>query len=115
MEGSVGLREPMILLLSMLVVGGVMLYLGAEGLVWGGMRLALRLRVAPLVIGLTVVAFGTSLPEFTVSLYAVMQEAEGIAVGDPRGRYRRRPGYGRCGRRRQPEWSGAEGSLPTTA
>ncbi|MCH7497835.1 MAG: calcium/sodium antiporter [Candidatus Marinimicrobia bacterium] len=72
----------MILLLSMLVVGGVMLYLGAEGLVWGGMRLALRLRVAPLVIGLTVVAFGTSLPEFTVSLYAVMQEAEGIAVGN---------------------------------
>ena len=70
----------MTLLLLMLVAGMIMLYLGAEGLVWGGTRLALRLRVSPLVIGLTVVAFGTSLPEFTVSLYAVFQDAQGIAV-----------------------------------
>ncbi|MEE9161456.1 MAG: calcium/sodium antiporter [Candidatus Neomarinimicrobiota bacterium] len=65
-----------------LILGIVMLYFGAEGLVRGGTRLALRLQVAPIVIGLTVIAFGTSLPEFTVSLYAVIQDAEAIAVGN---------------------------------
>ena len=72
----------MILLYVELLAGIGMLYLGAEGLVWGGTRLALRLRVAPMVIGLSVVAFGTSLPEFTVSLYAVIQGAQAIAIGN---------------------------------
>ena len=72
----------MIRALPELLLGIAMLYVGAEGLVKGGTRLALRLQVAPIVIGLTVIAFGTSLPEFTVSLYAVLQDAEAIAVGN---------------------------------
>ncbi|MFC1548056.1 calcium/sodium antiporter [Candidatus Neomarinimicrobiota bacterium] len=72
----------MILSALFLIVGIVLLYLGAEGLVWGGSRLATRLRVAPMVIGLSVVAFGTSLPEFTVSLYAVVTNSQDIAVGN---------------------------------
>jgi cation:H+ antiporter len=72
----------MILSALFLIIGIVLLYLGAEGLVWGGSRLAARLRVAPMVIGLSVVAFGTSLPEFTVSLYAVITHSQDIAVGN---------------------------------
>jgi len=72
----------MIASLLLLLVGIGLIYLGAEGLVRGGSRMATRLRVAPIVIGLSVVAFGTSLPEFTVSLYAVFKSVPDIAVGN---------------------------------
>lgn len=68
---------------SLLLLTGIgMIYLGAEGLVWGGSRAAARFRVPPIVIGLSVVAFGTSLPEFTVSLYAVLTRVQDIAIGN---------------------------------
>ena len=69
---------PIILLLA----GMLLIYLGAEGLVWGGSQMALKLRIAPIVIGLSVVAFGTSLPEFTVSLYSVLHGVNDIALGN---------------------------------
>ncbi len=69
---------PVILLLS----GMLLIYLGAEGLVWGGSQMAIRFRIAPIVIGLSVVAFGTSLPEFTVSLYSVLHGVNDIALGN---------------------------------
>ncbi|MFB0516014.1 MAG: calcium/sodium antiporter [Candidatus Neomarinimicrobiota bacterium] len=72
----------MIVTALLLLTGIGMLYLGAEGLVWGGSRLATHFRVAPMVIGLSVVAFGTSLPEFAVSLYAVLEGVQDIAVGN---------------------------------
>ena len=72
----------MILNSMLLIVGAVCIYLGAEGLVWGGSRLASHLRVAPIVIGLSVVAFGTSMPEFSVSLYSVLHDVPDIAVGN---------------------------------
>jgi cation:H+ antiporter len=50
--------------------GLVLLSLGAESLVRGSAALALRLGIKPLVVGLTVVAFGTSSPEIVVSLQA---------------------------------------------
>jgi cation:H+ antiporter len=59
-----------------------MIYLGAEGLVWGGSRVAVHFHVPPIVIGLSVVAFGTSLPEFTVSLYSVFNRMQDIAIGN---------------------------------
>ena len=65
-----------------LVIGGGFIYQGAEWLVWGGSRLAKKLGVAPIVIGLSVVAFGTSLPEFTVSLYSVINGVQDIAIGN---------------------------------
>lgn len=72
----------MIVLALLLLAGIGMIYLGAEGLVWGGSRAAVRFRVPPIVIGLSVVAFGTSLPEFTVSLYSVFNRMQDIAIGN---------------------------------
>jgi len=72
----------MIVLALLLLAGIGMIYLGAEGLVWGGSRAAVRFRVPPIVIGLSVVAFGTSLPEFTVSLYSVLSGVQDIAIGN---------------------------------
>ncbi|MGB0775673.1 MAG: sodium:calcium antiporter, partial [Akkermansiaceae bacterium] len=53
------------------LIGGLaLLYYGAEWLVKGAAELALRLGISPLVVGLTVVAFGTSMPELLVCLKA---------------------------------------------
>ncbi|MDP0490855.1 MAG: calcium/sodium antiporter [Verrucomicrobiota bacterium JB023] len=68
------------LLLTLLSFG--VLFIGAELLVRGGAALALRLGLSSLVIGLTVVAYGTSLPEFVVSLKASLDGQSGIAVGN---------------------------------
>ena len=65
-----------------LVIGGFLLYLGAEWMVRGGSNLAGRMGVSPVVIGLTVVAFGTSLPELMVSLIAAIGGRESIAIGN---------------------------------
>ena len=53
----------MLLVALTIAVGLILLFAGAEGLVRGSSTLALRLGITPLVVGLTVVAFGTSLPE----------------------------------------------------
>ncbi|MEM1350258.1 MAG: calcium/sodium antiporter [Myxococcota bacterium] len=64
-------------------IGGlVALYFGAEWLVSGASSCALRFGVAPLVVGLTVVAFGTSAPELLVSLLAIREGNDGISVGN---------------------------------
>lgn len=72
----------MIFTIIILVIGMVFIYLGAEGLVWGGTGIATKFKISPMVIGLTVVAFGTSLPEFTVSLYSVLNGVNDIALGN---------------------------------
>lgn len=64
------------------LVGLFLLYAGGEALVRGASSLAARMRVSPLVIGLTVVAFGTSAPELSVSLEASMRGAQDIALGN---------------------------------
>jgi cation:H+ antiporter len=58
------------------------LVLGAELLVRGASRLALSFGISPLVVGLTVVAFGTSAPEMTVSVGAVLNGQFGLAMGN---------------------------------
>jgi cation:H+ antiporter len=58
------------------------LVLGAESLVRGASKLALSFGISPLVVGLTVVAFGTSAPETTVSVSAVLTGQTDIAVGN---------------------------------
>jgi len=64
------------------LIGFVMLYYGAEWLVKGSSSLAKSLGVTPVVIGLTVVAFGTSAPELVVSLISSIQGKSMIAVGN---------------------------------
>ncbi|MGE3999450.1 MAG: calcium/sodium antiporter [Planctomycetaceae bacterium] len=65
-----------------LLAGLVVLTLGAELLIRSAVKLALAARVSPLVIGLTVVAFGTSAPELTVSLQSAWRGQADIAVGN---------------------------------
>ena len=72
----------MTLAIIYLLAGLVLLYFGAEGLVRGSASLALRLGLSPLVVGLTVVAFGTSSPELFVSLRAALEGQGAISVGN---------------------------------
>jgi len=73
---------PLVVLVLLCVVGFVLLYFGAEWLVKGSSSLARSLGVSPMVIGLTVVAFGTSTPELVVSFIASIQAKSMIAVGN---------------------------------
>jgi cation:H+ antiporter len=63
-------------------VGFVFLWLGAEALIRGSSRLAESYGISPLLVGLTVVAFGTSLPELGVCLLAAYREHTDFAVGN---------------------------------
>lgn len=67
---------------ALLAAGGILLYFGAEWLVRGASGLAAKLRVRPLVIGLTVVAYGTSAPELVVGVGAALAGRGGIAFGN---------------------------------
>ncbi len=70
-----------ILSLIQLLGGLLLLIIGAELLVRAAVRLAASVRVRPLLIGLTIVAFGSSAPQMAVSLQAAFQENADIAVG----------------------------------
>lgn len=72
----------MTLHLLLIALSLFMLFLGAEGLVRGSSSLALRMGVSPLVVGLTVVSFGTSAPELVVSLKSAAIGEGDIAVGN---------------------------------
>ncbi|WP_425289177.1 sodium:calcium antiporter [Yoonia algicola] len=65
-----------------LAFGLLALFLGGDFLVKGASGLALRLGLSPMVIGLTVVGFGTSAPELLVSLNAALGGQAGIAIGN---------------------------------
>jgi cation:H+ antiporter len=66
----------------LLVASVGVLYAGAEWLVRGAGRLAIAMRIRPLVVGLTVVAFATSAPELVVGLTATLRNVSDIAVGN---------------------------------
>ncbi len=68
------------------LVGGILLlYAGAELLVRGGSALALRMGVSPLVVGLTIISFVTSSPEWVVSFGAALRGDSAIALGNVMG------------------------------
>jgi cation:H+ antiporter len=66
----------------MFIIGVVALVAGAEGMVRGAARLATRTGLSPIVIGLTVVAFGTSAPELAVSVGAALNNEADLAIGN---------------------------------
>lgn len=66
----------------LLLVSLVVLYFGAEGLVSGASSLAKRLGVSPLVIGLTIVSIGTSMPELVVSVKAALNGQGALSIGN---------------------------------
>ena len=65
-----------------LLVSLAILYYGAEGLVFGASSFAKRVGVSPLIIGLTIVSIGTSMPELVVSIKAVIGGQSGISIGN---------------------------------
>ena len=74
---------PELLMIAILIVGGlVLLFFGADWLVKGAVTMALHLGLSPLIVGLTVVALGTSLPEALVSVKASLDNQGGIALGN---------------------------------
>lgn len=66
----------------LLIVGLTVLVIAGDILVRGAVALARRLGIAPVIIGLTVVAFGTSAPELMISVRAALADSPGIALGN---------------------------------
>lgn len=67
----------------LLVLAGLVLLVGGgEALVRGASGIALLAKVTPVVVGLTIVAAGTSMPEMVVSLQSAIEGSPGIAVGN---------------------------------
>ena len=64
------------------LAGLALLVAGGESLVRGSVNLALKLGIPPLIVGLTVVAFGTSAPELLVSINAALNDQASIALGN---------------------------------
>ena len=74
---------PELMLIIIYILGGlVLLFFGADWLVKGATTLALKLGLSPLIVGLTVVALGTSVPEALVSVKSAIDHQGGIAIGN---------------------------------
>ena len=73
--------EQTLLDIVFVISGFILLMGGGEGLVQGATRISQNLSVSPLVVGFTVVAVGTSLPELAVAIEAVRSESPDIAIG----------------------------------
>ena len=68
--------------LLLLALGFVALILGANWLVNGATSVGIRAKLSPLIIGLTIVAFGTSLPELIVNIFSCIKGSPGLAIGN---------------------------------
>ena len=66
----------------LIIAGFALLLFGGESVVRGSVALAQRLGISPLIVGLTIVGFGTSLPEMVVSVNAALVGSPGLAVGN---------------------------------
>lgn len=67
----------------LLLIGGlVLILLGANGLTDGASSIAKRFNIPSIVIGLTIVAFGTSTPELTVSVSSALKGSADISIGN---------------------------------
>jgi cation:H+ antiporter len=75
--------DPSAFLPWLLLAGGIVgLAVGASWLVDGASRLALRFGISPMVVGLTIVGFGTSMPEFSVSVLAAARGSMDLSLGN---------------------------------
>lgn len=72
----------MIISILYLLIGSVLLYFGADWMIKSSVHIASKLNISRFVIGLTIVAFGTSLPELGVSLKAALFNKSDIAIGN---------------------------------
>ena len=81
-EAEIPSNVSMKMALFWLLVGLATLMVGAEVLVNGAVGIAQQLGMSEVIIGITIVAFGTSLPELAVSLLSVMKKEYGLAIGN---------------------------------
>jgi len=72
----------MLLDIGLLIVGLFVLIVGGDFLVRGASSIALRAHISPLVVGLTIVAFGTSAPELLISINAAISGSPDLAMGN---------------------------------
>ncbi len=71
------------MMVSLQIIGGlILLFLGGEALVRGAVKIAREYKISKLIIGVTIVAFGTSSPELLISLQAAIRESYDIALGN---------------------------------
>ncbi|MCL4162277.1 UNVERIFIED_CONTAM: hypothetical protein GTU68_006059 [Idotea baltica] len=66
----------------LLIIGLIVLIIGGDFLVRGASSIAFRLHISPLVVGLTIVAFGTSSPELLISIQSALKGSPDIAMGN---------------------------------
>ena len=64
------------------ILGTILLYFGADYLILGSKSIASKFKIPPIVVGITLVAFGTSLPELIVSIIAILKGESGIVIGN---------------------------------
>ena len=74
--------ENIILAMIITGIGGIMIFLGAEFLIEGSTGLANSMGVPETIVGLSVIALGTSLPELAVTVVAALRGHEGVAIGN---------------------------------
>ena len=72
----------MILSIFLFILGLIIIYLGAKWTVNGSSNIALIMGIRPIIVGLTIVSIGTSLPEFVVSIVAAINKSKDIALGN---------------------------------
>ena len=63
-------------------LGTILLYFGADYLILGSKSIASKFKIPPIVVGITLVAFGTSLPELIVGIIAILNGESGIVIGN---------------------------------
>ncbi|MFK7890848.1 MAG: calcium/sodium antiporter [Granulosicoccus sp.] len=81
-ETSESIEQTLLQTLGFVVGGVLLLVLGAEGLIWGGVGLAAYFGVPEAVIALTVTSVGTGLPEITATILAVLRKSADLAIGN---------------------------------
>ena len=69
-------------ILSLIIFGGFFLWLGSEVLIKGSVSLATKLGISERIIGVTIVAFGTSIPELSTSIVAIINKEQNISLGN---------------------------------
>ena len=72
----------MILAITVTIFGGLLIYFGAEFLIEGATGIADSMGISETIVGLSVVALGTSLPELAVTIIAALRGHKGVAIGN---------------------------------